>query len=92
MKKLLLAAAMAAGLAAPALAQSAATDQPGTDSYGTPSVVARNFTPGAPVSRITTSTGSFSGNLAAQQAYQASTSNPRDWTPSNPFNYDTPGG
>ena len=89
MKKLLLAVAMAAGLAAPAFAQSAATNQPGTYQHGAPSVEARNFTPVAPTSQMTVAPDPFSSNPASQQTYDAGMSNPSHWKASNPFNWET---
>jgi hypothetical protein len=92
MKKLLLAVAMVAGLAAPAFAQSAATDPPGTYPYGPPSVEARTFTPVAPASQMTTAPDTFSANPASQQAYGSSVSDPIQWKASKPWNYGTTGG
>jgi len=79
MKKLFLALAIGAGLAAPAGAQSAATGQPGTCQYGVPSLEARIFTPVAPTSQMTGAPDTFSSDFASQQAYDASVSNPSHW-------------
>lgn len=92
MKRLLLAAAMGASLVAPAFAQPAATNQPGTYQYGTPSMEARNVTPGAPASQWTAGPGDANSWLAAQQAYQPTLSSPHNWTASNPYNYESAGG
>ena len=92
MKKLLLAAAMGVGLVAPAFAQSAATNQPGTYRYSAPSVEARNVLPGAPAAQFTAGPGDANSWLAAQQSYRPILSSPRDWTASNPYNYESAGG
>jgi len=94
MKKLLIAAAMAAGMAAPAFAQTAASGA----AANPPAVEAQNVAPGAPAaigapmqSQLGVP-GEANSQLAAQQAYDATVANPRDWTLSNPNNFDTPGG
>jgi len=100
MNKLLLAAAMAAGLAAPAFAQTAATGAPGH----TPSVEAQNAAPGGAVATGAAAwtgaaaesqlgvPGAVNSQLGARQAYQAGLGNPRDWQVSNPNNFAIPGG
>ncbi|HTW72111.1 MAG TPA: hypothetical protein VME47_19660 [Acetobacteraceae bacterium] len=99
MHKLLLAAAMAAGLAAPAFAQSAATSQPGSDQSGTPSVQAQNVPLDAPAVAAPSAAaeqlgvpGPANSRLGADQAYQAGLGNPHDWKVSNPNNFDISGG
>jgi hypothetical protein len=96
MKKLLLAGAMAAGLAAPAFAQSAVTNQPENVqySYGAPRMEAQNVMrdPAAPPMAVPGVPGAVNSELASQQAYQAGLGNPRDWKASNPNNYQSPGG
>jgi hypothetical protein len=94
MKKLLLAGAMAAGLAAPAFAQSAVTNQPENVQYGAPTMEAQNVMrdPAAPQVAVPGVPGAVNSNLASQQAYQAGLGNPRDWKASNPNNYQSPGG
>ena len=92
MKKLLLAVALATGIATPVFAQRAATDQPGTYQYGGPSVEARNFKPVAPASKMTGALDTFSSNPASRQAYDAGVSNPSPWKASNAWDYGTPGG
>lgn len=92
MKKLLLAVAMGAGFAAPAFAQSAATNQPERYHNSAPSVQARNVMQYGTVPQPSINSGTYSSDLAAQQAYQDSTSDPRNWKASNPFNYNVPGG
>jgi len=90
MKKLLLTSTMVAGLAAPAFAQSAATDQPGPCQCGAPFVEARTFMPVAPSSQMTTAPDTFSSNPASQPAFGLS--DPSDWKASNPWTYETAGG
>ncbi len=91
MKKLLLAGAMAAGLAAPAFAQSAVTNRPENVQYSAPTMEAQNVMrePVAPQPAVP---GAVNSDLASQQAYQAGLGNPRDWKASNPNNYSWPGG
>jgi len=84
MKKLVLALAIGAGLAVPAFAQSVATGEPRTYQYGAPSVDAPIFTPVAPASQMTATPDTFSPDLASQQAYDASVSNPSHWTAFEP--------
>ena len=92
MKRLLLALAVGASLAAPAFAQSGATDEAWTYQSGAPSVEARNFKPVAPASKMTGALDTFSSNPASQQAYDAGVSNPSHWKASNAWDYGTPGG
>jgi hypothetical protein len=94
MKKLLLAGAMAAGLAAPAFAQSAVTSQPENVQYSAPTVEAQNVpnVMSAPMAPQLGIPGAVNSNLASQQAYEAGLGNPRDWKASNPNNYQSPGG
>ncbi|HUB46603.1 MAG TPA: hypothetical protein VMB73_16615 [Acetobacteraceae bacterium] len=96
MQKLLLAAAMAAGLAAPAFAQSAATDQTVYDPFSTGSVEVPDDPP-SPVAPTAAAAdrevpGSLNSGLGSEQSFEAGLGKPRDWTVSNPNNFNTPGG
>jgi hypothetical protein len=96
MHKLLLAAAMSAGLVAPAFAQSAATDQTVYDPFSTASVPVPNDPP-SPVAPTAAAAdqevpGSLNSDLGAEQSYEAGLGRPHDWTVSNPNNFNTPGG
>lgn len=91
MKKLLLAGAMAAGLAAPAFAQSATTYQPENGQYSAPTMEAQNVLRDPPASQLGVP-GAVNSDLASEQAYQAGLGNPRNWKASNPNNYQSPGG
>lgn len=84
MKRLLLALAMGAGLAAPAFAHTAATGQVEIFHCGAPSVEARTFMPIAPVSRITAAPDTFNSDVASRQAYDAGVGDPIPWKASNP--------
>jgi hypothetical protein len=92
MKKLLLAGAMAAGLAAPAFAQSAVTNQYDNGQYSAPTMEAQNVMRAPMVPLAAAVPGAINSDLASQQAYQAGLGNPHDWPASNPNNYDSPGG
>lgn len=94
MKKLLLAASLAAVLAAPAFAQPAPTDQNGPGEYSAPRAEAQNVTPYgyAPASQATAVPGETTSAVSSRQAYRDSTSNPAHWKASNPFNYEVGGG
>jgi hypothetical protein len=83
MKRLLLAFAMGASLAAPAFAQTAATGQAEIFHCSAPSVAARTFMPVAPVSRITAAPDTFNSDVASRQAHDAGAGDPIPWKASN---------
>jgi len=84
MKRLFLALAVGAGLAAPACAQSTAPGQPETYRGGASSLGARTFTPVAPASQMTAAPDTFSPDLASQEAYDAGVSDSSHWTQFEP--------
>lgn len=96
MQKLFLAAAMAAGLAAPAFAQPATTNQTVYDPFSSASVEVPNDPP-SPVAPTAAAAdqevqGSLNSDLGAEQSFEAGLGKPHDWTVSNPNNFNTPGG